>query len=993
MLDTIQTEKKEDNNRIFYAGYADHEDAKKHGKDTTWKVFPATDKGYKQARSEGYTAVSAFEFSHQVPNNKSDPQPIRYGDLILDFDAKKIITTADGTITHQGDIEKARLAVIVFTEHLRQEFSVAPDNLRYYASGGKGFHVIIPAELFGGEHGNIHLHEIYAQMVKKIISMILRHKPMTEHIQRALDLSQVSEVLLPLKDTAYFDKTMCIDDNFFKGGKGQLLRLPNIKRADGKYKIPVTYDEICRYSEEDFCKLVLQDRELNANFKEPNLTVSPGFESLFLENTRINNFQLDKNRINAADVIQNGCEFINFFKEKPHEVDEPRWFMLAKVLAYAGKMGSDLFHALSSLDQKRYNYSETQKKLENAKNYGMVTCQNIRDKEYCHKQCGIKSPIDMYQKKHSERYTEGFFEVDADGLCYYPFKDNLTQKILLASHIKIIALARDKDSRGWAKYVEIKDPDNVTHYCTISNAELNGSGDQALTILSNLGLDYNANPKEKKLLLQYLRSTAPQERALLVAQNGWIGNMPKFYPLDAGVQENGDIIHSQTSIAKNPFEQKGTLEEWQEHIAEPCEGNPLLQLAILTALSGPFLKPTRHHGFGIHLYGNSSSGKTTCLKVAASVTGGEVKTWRTTDNALESTANDHNDNCLFLDEIGQCTPEVVDHTTYMLSNGQGKARLTKAVIARPAASWLLVYLSTGELPIAEKIRQGFNKTPMAGQEVRCINILADGKKNHGVFSKIPADTSPADFSNVLVEKSSALKGVALQEAVKIIKIYRTQMLDFFTESTKSFLNSIDAELSSQAGRVVRHFAFLAAVGEFCIHHKLLPWMPNSAINAAIFCFEQWRKENGSSVQYEIKAVEEKILNFIKHRCSDSMYSPLGSPINNEGKPFYRTKIDDKNCAFIANQYLIKEKLCRADQIQELKTHLKEQHLLALDKNGNIKEQDYHGPKRPRTRGLFIIMDNLYLDDPKDEDATLHFNDEYDSSPRKKSCSSEDDIFD
>src|SRR5690606_18906148 len=68
---------------------------------------------------------------------------------------------------------------------------------------------------------------------------------------------------------------------------------------------------------------------------------------------------------------------------------------------------------------------------------------------------------------------------------------------------------------------------------------------------------------------------------------------------------------------------------------------------------------------GFHFVGDSSLGKSTLLKVAASVYGAPAhypRTWRATDNALEATAAAHSDCLLLLDEVGQMEPRIVGET-------------------------------------------------------------------------------------------------------------------------------------------------------------------------------------------------------------------------------------------------------------------------------------------------------------------------------------------
>ena len=107
--------------------------------------------------------------------------------------------------------------------------------------------------------------------------------------------------------------------------------------------------------------------------------------------------------------------------------------------------------------------------------------------------------------------------------------------------------------------------------------------------------------------------------------------------------------------------------------------------AVSLALAGPLLEPLGLDSFGLHLRGASSSGKTTALRVAASVWGGPgvLTTWRSTSNGLEGMAALRNSTMLALDELGQATAAEVGEVVYMFANGQGKARARRSGAARP----------------------------------------------------------------------------------------------------------------------------------------------------------------------------------------------------------------------------------------------------------------------------------------------------------------------
>jgi putative DNA primase/helicase len=135
---------------------------------------------------------------------------------------------------------------------------------------------------------------------------------------------------------------------------------------------------------------------------------------------------------------------------------------------------------------------------------------------------------------------------------------------------------------------------------------------------------------------------------------------------------------------------------------------------------------------GIHFFGATSTGKTSALVVGGSVCGGGGKagfaqTWRTTINGLEATAEAHNDGTLFLDELAQVDPRDAAETAYLLANGQGKARMTRSIAERRKLMWSLLFVSSGELTLAEHASSA-GKQVKGGVEVRLINIDADAGK-------------------------------------------------------------------------------------------------------------------------------------------------------------------------------------------------------------------------------------------------------------------------
>lgn len=154
---------------------------------------------------------------------------------------------------------------------------------------------------------------------------------------------------------------------------------------------------------------------------------------------------------------------------------------------------------------------------------------------------------------------------------------------------------------------------------------------------------------------------------------------------------------------ENTFRIRREAQDWADRIGRLCAGTSRLVFAVACAFAGPLLRPVGMESGGFHLRGDSSCSKTTALRLAASVCGGQnyMQRWRTTDNALEAIAAQHCDSLLILDEPVQVEGKVADECAHMLANEQSKARATCNGAARRRLTWRLLFLSAGELGLAD----------------------------------------------------------------------------------------------------------------------------------------------------------------------------------------------------------------------------------------------------------------------------------------------------
>jgi uncharacterized protein (DUF927 family) len=143
-----------------------------------------------------------------------------------------------------------------------------------------------------------------------------------------------------------------------------------------------------------------------------------------------------------------------------------------------------------------------------------------------------------------------------------------------------------------------------------------------------------------------------------------------------------------------------------------------------------------------------------------------VRTWRATDNALEAVLAGASDMALCLDELGQVSGEQVHNVVYMTTSGQGKARLSRSVQLRPSYQWRTIMISTGEIPISQKLAEVRGRKVRAGQVVRVVDIPAE----HGPFGVFDGytDFDAADYAKQLRQAAIKSYGVAGPAFVKAL---------------------------------------------------------------------------------------------------------------------------------------------------------------------------------------------------------------------------------
>ena len=417
----------------------------------------------------------------------------------------------------------------------------------------------------------------------------------------------------------------------------------------------------------------------------------------------------------------------------------------------------------------------------------------------------------------------------------------------------------------------------------------------------------SGSPAEFSKIARAQRNARMCPTVRVAGEKGWLkvdGKLHYLYSDEAITPAGEDVVLPNLTNDREGVRiagKHGDFDRWADIIAQLIATHPV-QAAVLgfaVSSAGLYFVPDSEPGV-LHIYGDSSKGKTTTLQIAASLIGRAtnprdpsswIKGWRTTDNGLERPLADTNHAPLMLDEI-HAAPARTDWqaTAYMIANGRGKERMKHTTEARKTPTWELQLISSGEVSMGEKIRKSARGAVPGGLAFRVIDLYAgnldliDIADQAGVWTEILgySVTTNAELAEAIENEFSANYGHFWPRLINHLR--DTGGADY-SEAHENFrrraIAGLPEDASTIAQRRTKHVASsLAGLYTLC---KLIGMDPDKDDLDVIESAEAWCYDQMLSAGMDDLSGTE----------AEGMIEVLTSEIHANISRFYRPGIDTK----------------------------------------------------------------------------------------------------
>lgn len=512
--------------------------------------------------------------------------------------------------------------------------------------------------------------------------------------------------------------------------------------------------------------------------------------------------------------------------------------------------------------------------------------------------------VQHYDKyiKSDGLYLAGTQKINGDGVTVIVW-DSPTR---IGNVIYPLATLDDGKGYSFGMLLEFISQHGHTHRHALDLKQFVGDGMALFSLLRELGYHWQDLPQYRQAIRLWLNNAKPDNRLIGKQECGWTNDCCFVLPDNVIGDDNG-LYYYQGGVQRTDiYETKGNIDTWRNEIAKPCEPYPLLCLGVMLGFTAPLLRLLNIDTCGVHIWGESSSGKTTAARLGASVWGAcskgtnannRIVSWNATATGFELQAALHSGSLLVLDEMGEAeNKDDIATTIYKLSDGRTKSRGQADLTIRASKTWQLLACSTGERKIQEHI--GITKKLPVGVLMRFLEIPVNTGDGCGVLEGMTNKSERQAFITRLESALSDHYGLACRPYLETLcaQLKQPEALSELKESYQSLVSDFSQGGTSQHARGAKVFAALALGGTLATEQGLTGWQESRAFEVAKLLYGRWREGFGEGVKEQSdfsNHLEAWLAQNIAHFAPVLPYAPyefLGTGLEKNPhetiKPFY-----------------------------------------------------------------------------------------------------------
>ncbi|EFJ8467096.1 DUF927 domain-containing protein [Escherichia coli] len=375
---------------------------------------------------------------------------------------------------------------------------------------------------------------------------------------------------------------------------------------------------------------------------------------------------------------------------------------------------------------------------------------------------------------------------------------------------------------------------------------------QGWSRLKDWGLKITTQNKARELLSDWIQNEAQKGVQYTATQrSGWFGGIYIMPNGDVIGEPETPVMFTGGSASRLAYHVKGTTESWRTTVAKLAYKNPFQMLAAATALAAPLIGVIGADGFGVHLYAQSTAGKTTAEDFASSLYGipkQQRLSWYGTALGITNEAESHNHCLLALDEIEQASSaRSVFTSSYTLFNGKGKLQGSPDGGNREIKYFETVVISTGEKSI-ETFLAGAGIKVKAGQLVRLLNIpVSRPTEFHGY-------ENGEKHAKALEAAWKENYGAAGREWIRWLADHQQEAKEAYKRALERWDSLIPQHYGEQVHRVKDRFAVMECA--MLLSEHITGWDSLACRDALQHVFNVWVAEFGTGNKENEQIIEQ-----------------------------------------------------------------------------------------------------------------------------------------